>query len=355
VQENYGANKKLTFLASVKDHDKSQESPVALFQLRQDTSAPTRVLAFLTEKAVLLNSPMLSTLTLKLKLGEGKDHFVKVRTMIKDMIEKLEADAESEASQKSFCDKNMKKAVTARDEANGAIEGHTADIDSMESKVAELTAEMKQLQVEIADLQKGLFEAKELRAKEEAANEKTIADSKAGLKAVKDAIEVLKDFYEFIQLGQPKDRSGNTVGDLAPKTEEGEYKGNQDAAKGILGMLDVIVSDFERTVETTEKEEEKAKKEFEDYEKDTKSDIKDKADSKNEKKEDKESTEADIMDAKQDLKDEQDNLKDAKHELAKLTPLCVDTGMDWKTRRRKQKQEIEALKQAMTILDEWKK
>lgn len=357
VQANYGANKKLTgFLASVQDHKASQKSPVAFFQVQQETLAPTKVLAFLTQQAAKLQSPILSTLALKLKVGVGKDHFVKIRGLIKDLVSKLEADAEAEETQKTFCDEKMKDAITNRDEANGAIEGKTADIDAATSKVAELTAEIKQLQVEIADLQKGLFEAKELRAKEEAANEKTIADSEAGLKAVKDAIEVLKGFYEFIQTGhkQPKDRDGNTVGDLAPKTEEGEYEGNKDAAKGILGLLDVIVSDFERTIEKTKKEEEDAKKEFEEYEKDTKADIKDKADSKKSKTEDKESTEADITDFKQDLKDEQDNLKDAKAELAKLKPMCVDSPEDWATRRRKMKQEVEALKEALTILEDWK-
>merc|ERR1711904_557377 len=156
----------------------------------------------------------------------------------------------------------------------------TADLDAAESKVAELADEIKELQVEIAELQKGLFEAEEIRKKESVANEKTLTDSKAGLEAIKNAIKVLKDFYEFVQTGfTPKgaDRDGNTVADLAPKTVEGEYKGNQDAAKGILGLLDVIQSDFERTIETTEKEEEKAKKEFEDFKKDTKADIKDKA------------------------------------------------------------------------------
>ena len=50
------------------------------------------------------------------------------------------------------------------------------------------------------DLEKGQKERerkaeKKLRAKEKAENEKTIADSEAGLEAVKNAIAVLKEFY----------------------------------------------------------------------------------------------------------------------------------------------------------------
>merc|ERR1712124_97404 len=134
---------------------------------------------------------------------------------------------------------------------------------------------------EIADLRKGLFEVTELRAEEKADNTKTIGDSEAGLEAVKDAIAVLKDFYDnaFLQTGftpAGADRDGNTVKDLAPGTQEGTYHGNTDAAKGIFGLLEVIQSDFERTIEKTDEEETAAQEEFETYEKETKTSIEDK-------------------------------------------------------------------------------
>merc|ERR1719310_2004420 len=104
---------------------------------------------------------------------------------------------------------------------------------------------------------------------------KTLGDSKDGLEAIKAAIKVLKEFYdnafvqtEFTPAGA--DRDGNTVKDLAPAGQEGTYHGNQDAAKGIFGLLEVIQSDFERTVDKTESEEEEAQAEFEKYEEETK-------------------------------------------------------------------------------------
>merc|ERR1719298_303809 len=253
VQPNYSANKKLVLAsatgAQVKGHwiwVEDAPAPVAekvagaekstgatsFLQLREESSAPNRVIDFLTQKASLLQSPILSTIALKLKLGTAKDHFVKVRGLIKDLIEKLEADAEAEASQKAFCDEEMEKATTARDEAIGSVEESTAAIDEAESKIAKLTEEIDTLSKEIADLRKSLFEATELRAKEKAENEKTIADSEAGLEAVKNAIAVLKEFYDnaFIQEGfvpAGADREGKTVADLAPDTFSGEYHGNQ--------------------------------------------------------------------------------------------------------------------------------
>merc|ERR1719428_2242807 len=169
----------------------------------------------------------------------------------------------------------------------------------------------------IAGLRKAIFEATELRASEKADNEKTIGDSEAGLEAVKDAIAVLKDFYDnaFIQTGfvpAGADRDGNTVADLAPAGEEGTYHGNQDAAKGIFGLLEVIQRDFERTIEKTKTEEEEAAKEFEEYEKETKKSIKDKGKEKKDKESDKEQTEADLVGYQDELKEQQKMLESAK-------------------------------------------
>jgi len=392
VQPNYGANKKLTGLMStavtadetdshlsqVKKHDTIEEDneedadeeevdeimsgddEVSFIQLRGATAKASKLpkaLKLLAQKAKQLKSPALSTLMLKINLGVGKDHFVKVRGLIKDLIAKLEADAEAEATQKEFCDKNMEEAVGERDEAVGKVETETAGIAEAEATIAEKLEEIDTLANEIADLRKGLFEATELRKAEKADNEKTLEDSKAGLDAVKQAIEVLKEFYDnaFVQTGfTPKNagRDGKTVSDLAPAGQEGEYHGNQDAAKGIFGLLEVIQSDFERTIEKTEKEEDEAQSEFEEYEKETKTSIEDKGKDKKKAEDDKEDAEAKKLEHQDKLKDAKDMLEGAKKKLDDLKPMCVDTGMDHATRRKKQKEEIEALKEALAILSE---
>merc|ERR1719272_1834741 len=93
-------------------------------------------------------------------------------------------------------------------------------------------------------------------------------------------MKILKDFYDnaLLQTGAsykpPKgDASGNTVGDLAPATFEGENHGNQDAASGIIGQLDVIKSDFEGTIDTTKSDESDAESKFQDYKTETEGDI----------------------------------------------------------------------------------
>merc|ERR1719409_2189013 len=213
-----------------------------------------------------------------------EDHFVKVRTMIKDMIAKLESDADEEASQKGWCDEAMTKAMSQRDENIGEIEGDTATITKSDATITKLSEEVTQLTEEVAELNKGLNEATTLRANERAENEKTLSDANLGKAGVDKAIEILKGFYDnaLVQTGAKyvppnAGADGQTVGDMAPDAGfDEESSGNQDAASGIMGMLSVIQSDFSRTIDTTTSEEEDADSEFTDYKSETEGDISEK-------------------------------------------------------------------------------
>jgi chromosome segregation ATPase len=313
-------------------------------------------LDLLQKAAGRLNSPVLSAAALKVQVSA--DHFVKVRGLIKDLIAKLKADAEAEAESKGFCDKEMNKAVTARDEAKLTIEEKTADISKNEAEKAQLTQDISDLEAAIAANMKALKEATEQRNNEQADNEKTLADSDAGKEAVEFALTTLKEFYEgaFVQTGYTPPnagRDGKTVGDLAPEAFSGTYHGNQAQSKGILGLLEVILSDFDRTLETvaqTEKEADEAFAAFEDeIEKDN--------DAKNKEKDTKAGRISDIEDALVTLTDEKNDaetkLDGALEELEKLKPMCVDGTETYEERVAKREEEIAALKEAMQILIDW--
>merc|ERR1719169_211333 len=122
------------------------------------------MMGFLQRRAKALKSDSLSALMIRMK----EDHFVKGRGMIKDMIAKLEADAAAEGDQKAWCDSEMEKATSARDENIGASEGDLAEKTSAEAKIAKLEEEIQTLLQEIAELNKALNEATQLRNKENA-------------------------------------------------------------------------------------------------------------------------------------------------------------------------------------------
>merc|ERR1719161_1336411 len=190
-------------------------------------------------------------------------------------------------------------------------------------------------------------------------NQKTLADANAGLAGVKKAMKILKDFYDnaFVQTGEkytpPKgDASGNTVGDLAPDTFSGDFAGNQDAATGIIGQLDVIMSDFEGTISAVKTEESDAESAFTAYKSETETDISEKESSVKTKSGEVDTETGNLADYKDNLKEHTTLKAEALKELAKLKPACVDTGSDYAEKVARREQEIESLKNAYLILDE---
>jgi chromosome segregation ATPase len=304
-----------------------------------------------------LNSPVLSALAMKVHSQE--DHFVKVRTLIKDLLSKLKADAEAEATQKGFCDIEMKKAIDQRDEQQGIVEKSTAALAMMEAKVQQLTEEIATLSQQISDNKKALNEATTLREEEKAENEVTIADATAGKAAVESAIDVLKGFYEnaFVQVKKytppNSDRSGATVSDLAPEFANEEYKGSQDSSKGIIGLLEVILSDFDRSIATVTDEEETNQGEFEKFKGENEDDTEEKESSVTKKQGTIKDTEADIVDMKDALSSADESLKSALAELEKLHAMCVAGEESYAERVEKRNKEIAALKEAHAILEDW--
>jgi len=351
----YSANKKLNL---------AQKS--ASFLQLSGTSSQSMQLAatagasqLLAKVAKDLHSPMLSVTAMKVKLMA--DHFVKVRAIIKDLIQKLEDDAESEATQKGFCDTNMAAALSDRDRGNAQIEEAMATISKLTAEKDDLEQSNTDLKKAIADNLKALNEATELRNSEKADNEATIETADEGKTAVELAINILKEFYDnaFVQTGKyvppNADRSGKTVADRAPEVFSGDYRGSQGASKGILGLLDVILSDFERTIDTTENSEDTAQGSFEAFESDTKTDNDDKEDEIN-------GNDGRISDINDELveteedKDDASKLKEnALIELKKLKPMCVEGEETYAQRVAKREKEIQALKDAQQMLDDWQK
>merc|ERR1719253_635301 len=95
--------------------------------------------------------------------GHGADIFAKVKGLISDMIEKLLAEAEADATEKAFCDKEMSETEQKKADKEAAIEKLTTQIDSMTAKSAKLKEEVATLQKELSALAKAQAEMDKLR------------------------------------------------------------------------------------------------------------------------------------------------------------------------------------------------
>merc|ERR1719498_878451 len=161
-----------------------------------------------------------------IRSSEGSaDPFAKVKGLIQNMIEKLEKDAEADATEKAFCDKEMAETEAKKADKEADIEKLSTQIDSMSAKSAKLKEEVGTLQNELSQLAKAQAEMDKLRAEEKAAFDKNSAEMEKGIKGVKLALKVLNEYY----------------------AKEGKSHSSADGAgSGIIGLLEVCESDFSK-------------------------------------------------------------------------------------------------------------
>merc|ERR1719207_48547 len=125
----------------------------------------------------------------------GADPFAKVKGLISNMIEKLLKEAEADATEKAFCDKEMAETEQKKADKEAAIEKLSTQIDSQNAKSAKLKEEVATLQKELSELAKAQAEMDKLRAEEKSAFDTNSAEMEKGIKGVQLALKVLREYY----------------------------------------------------------------------------------------------------------------------------------------------------------------
>lgn len=319
--------------------------------------AVEKVVFRLSGAAARIGSTILTNAAMHAKMSE--DHFVKVRTLIKNLLVKLKEDAKNEASRKGFCDTGMKKAISDRDEASARIEMANAKITSFTAKQASLEDDIANLNEGIAELKKGVYESTQLQAEDQARLAKVENMSEDAIDSVKQALSLLNKFYSNAFLQSEKyvppnaDRDGNTMDAMAPKVFEKKYHAAQQESQGIIGILSVIVSDFERIKQKTIENEASSKAQFEKLLDADSGDIALKQKEIKKKEAQVSDTKSDIIDQQQALADAKDLLESGDSSLESLKSMCVKGEETWQERKKKREEEIDALKDSLDILNNW--
>jgi hypothetical protein len=313
----------------------------SLAQLRTEARSPTqtRVAEYLREQAKHLNSRVLSALAVRV----DSDPFAKVKKMIKDLLVRLMEEANEEAEHKGWCDTELSTNEQTRKEKTEAVETLHAEIDELEASIAKLGEQLTELSAALADLDKNMAEATELRQAEKAKNTETISDAGEAQTAVAQALTVLKEFYakaaeatSFVQ---------------APEVFDEPYKGMGGESGGVVGMLEVIESDFARLESDTKAGEATAQTEYDEFMTDSKVDKSSKTKDSEHKESKKQNQEQALTTKKEDLEGTQKELDAALAYFDKLKPSCVDAGVSYEDRVAARKEEIESLQEALKILN----
>lgn len=315
--------------------------PTSLLQVvrsRHRSSSKAQAAAFLRERAVALNSDSLSSAA----AHAAADPFAKVIGMIESLLERLKEEAAAESDHKAWCDEQLKKNKLKRNRKTNEANQLVATIDGQTAGIADHAATIDTLVEEQAALTKAIQEMTAQRQKEHDENVATIADASAGIDAVGRAIVILKEFYagqaSLIQQGQ--------VPEMAA------YKGMQSSKGGVVGMLEVILTDFSRLKTETEASERTSADEYDAFMKKSQAANKEKHEAEVQQRLDKDQLEFEKSQSAKDLKSTEEELGKANEYYGYLKPNCVHVHVSYEERAARRKEEIEALKQAYSILDQ---
>merc|ERR1719449_473426 len=178
--------------------------------------------------------------------------------MIKDLIVRLMEEANEEAEHKGWCDTELSTNEQTRKEKTSAVETLHAEIDELQASIAKLTEDIGELSKAVSELDAAMAKATKLRTAEKAKNSETIADSQEAQTAVAQALTVLKEFYA-------KAAEATSLLQQQPEIFDSPYKGMQSENGGVVGMLEVIESDFARLEADTKAAEATAQKEYDTF------------------------------------------------------------------------------------------
>merc|ERR1719248_310150 len=314
----------------------------------------TSVVAYLQAQSNKVHSKMLELLAAQV----SADPFAKVKKMIDAMITKLLEEANEEADHKGWCDKEMATNKQTRDDKTEEVNSLQAEYDKLSAEILKLTQQIADLTDAIAEIDASVAKATDIREVEKAKNAETIDDAQKAQTAVEQALAVLKDFYakaakgaENLTIGYDgRTRLLQGPSDDAPETFDEPYTGMGGASGGVMGLLEVIQSDFSRVEAETTAAEADAAKAYDRFMAESKKDKAVKTADMAHKSKSKTQKESDLQDTETDLKGTEDELQAATFYYEKLKPSCVATVEPYEERVAKREAEIESLRMALRIL-----
>lgn len=256
--------------------------------------------------------------------------FEKIKGLIRDMISKLEGQADADASRKAWCDRNLADANQQKSDKTHEISKLSSRINLMSARSTQLKSEVAALQGELAKLAKSQVQMDKLRQEEKASYGKRRADLEKGLEGLKFALKILSDYYA---------------------TDDKAHDSADGTATGIISLLEVCESDFTRDLAQVISDEEVAVADYEQVSKQNEIETSAKLQDIHYKTKETKSLDADAAELASDRSNVQEEL-DATHQtLVRLEEQCIDKAETYAERKARHQAEIAGLREALDILE----
>merc|ERR1719353_2003499 len=135
-------------------------------------------------------APAVSLVQVQASVGFGGP-FDKVKTMVQDMIGKLEKEAAEAADHHNFCTDEMGKTKKSLEKKGAEVNKLSGRLEARQASIAEMTTRKQEITEELGNLKSAVSEATLLRQEEKANSGKMIAEYGDAVKIIDSAMNVL--------------------------------------------------------------------------------------------------------------------------------------------------------------------
>jgi chromosome segregation ATPase len=351
-------------LSKVTGVRKPEDKGISFLQKADDPSA--KIVNLLRQAAVKSKAKELTKLADKIAAltaqTPGSGVFDQIKNMIEKMVFHLMAEQKDEDDHKNWCDLQLDQTEKMIEDKNTTRDQLEVDILALQTEIETLSTGIKENAEDVSELDTSMEELTTERNADKAENSATLKDAQDAQTAIAQAIAVLEDFYKSTG-GVPKEdwelaqvKTARRVQQAredppAPETFSGDYTGTEGGT-GVIDLLTDVASDF-ASMEALARSDETTQQDSYDQSMTAMSIEKASKQKDSEMKEARKETLTTKLMGKTKDQDHNNKELDATNKYwENLQPACVHGDSTYTDRKAARTQEIEALKQAQTILQD---
>jgi len=337
--EMQAVSKALGVLSSDASHDLFSKT----FNFAQEAMSVTserreQASKLLSDEASRLHSPHLAALATRVRL----DAFTKVKKAIDDLISQLLQDKADEIKHKDFCTDELNTNQLQTEEKDRQKSDLEAKIEDLTMNIEALAKAIANLKAEIGDLQVQLKRAGEDRESQNKEFQQLVTEQRQTQKMLQAALDILGEFYGKSMLQQ------EPAGPPPPAGFK-SYKKNAQSG-GVMSMITQIIEDAKAMEAEAIKAESDSQAAYETLVKETNASINEKARDIANKSGTKAKLEVDLVEAKKSHDETVIELTSLANYKAELHTSCDYVIKNFDIRQKGRDEEVEALRQAKAIL-----
>jgi len=179
------------------------------------------------------------------------DPFKKVKSMIREMLRKLEGEQSEDQRKGAWCDSELSKSADSKEQSDRDVTKVTDRIKEMDANLMQLQKDINDTTRELAQVQNASVTAVKLRKTEATQAQASLLQYKAAQKVIKGAIAVLKRVYsEKAEAAAEKGEIGYSVNEMGG---------------GVIGILEVALCDYEEMEKELTLTEQKAQMDYNNF------------------------------------------------------------------------------------------